>query len=84
MAFTDIKGREGFNVDSMFDGLATATKNVQAQMDLLKKAGSTISISDMFQMQMLMNKLSQLSEMSSSVISASNSAIASMARNVKS
>ncbi|MBV9941051.1 MAG: DUF5407 family protein, partial [Solirubrobacterales bacterium] len=37
-----------------------------------------------FEMQMLMNRLSQLSEMATSVASATNSAIASMARNVKS
>ena len=37
----------------------------------------------MFEMQMLMNHLSQLSEMATSVVSASNSAIADMARNVK-
>jgi len=43
----------------------------------------SVSITDMFEMQMLMNKLSQLREMSSSVVSAANSAISSMARNVK-
>jgi len=34
-------------------------------------------------MQLLMNHLSQVSEMSTSIVSASNSAISSMARNVK-
>lgn len=56
--------------------------------DRLRNLQSThhdnIRISDMFKMQMLMNRLSQLSEMSSSVVSASNSAISNMARNVKS
>jgi Family of unknown function (DUF5407) len=37
----------------------------------------------MFEMQMLMNHLSQLSEMSGSAVSAANSAISSMPRNVK-
>lgn len=41
-------------------------------------------VADMFAMQMLMNHLSQLSEMSTSVVSAANSAISSMARNIKS
>jgi hypothetical protein len=35
-------------------------------------------------MQMLMNHLSQLSEMATAVVSSANSAISSMARNVKS
>ena len=61
-----------------------AIADVQAKLGLLKQRGEQISIVDMFQMQMLMNHLSQLSEMSTSVLSASNSAIASMARNVKS
>jgi len=57
----------------------------QLKMKLDALAGrDSINITDMFEMQMLMNKLSQLSEMSTSVISAANSAISSMARNVKS
>ena len=43
-----------------------------------------ISVTAMFELQMLMNQLSQFSEMTTSVISSSNSSIASMARNVKS
>ena len=61
-----------------------AIADVQAKLGLLKQKGERISILDMFEMQMLMNHLSQLSEMSTSVVSASNSAIASMTRNVKS
>ena len=61
-----------------------ATADVQARLELLKQRGEQISVVDMFEMQILMNKLSQLSEMSSSILSASNSAIASMVRNVKS
>jgi hypothetical protein len=43
----------------------------------------SISIADMFSMQMSMNQLSQLSEMSTAVVSAANTSIESMARNVK-
>ena len=42
-----------------------------------------IKIGDMFQMQMLMNHLSQLSEKATSAVSAANSAISSMAGNAK-
>jgi len=64
--------------------VARQTDEVKKKLDELQGLGDQISIQDMFEMQMLMNKLSQLSEMSTSVISASNAAIASMARNVKS
>ena len=43
-----------------------------------------MSIADMFEMRLLMNRFSQLSEMGTSVTSAANSAIASMARGIKS
>lgn len=74
---------EGFKVDDLFATLQAATDAVTQKMEALK-GNDNVSIADMFDMQMCMNKLSQLSEMSTSVISASNSAIASMARNVKS
>lgn len=68
---------------AMLDTLSAATSNVQKRMEDLKSKGSNLAITDMFEMQMLMNNLSQLSEMSTSIVSASNSAISSMARNVK-
>jgi len=76
--------RVGFKVDDMFSIVNDATKAVKTKMDALKGKGSNVSITEMFEMQMLMNRLSQLSGMSTSVMSASNTAIASMARNVKS
>ena len=66
------------------EAIKQATADVQAKLELLKKRGEQISVVDMFEMQVLMNHLSQLSEMSTSILSATNSAIASMARNVKS
>lgn len=60
-----------------------ASKDVGAKLRELESRRETISIADMFDMQMSMNHLSQLSEMSTSIVSASNSAIMSMARNVK-
>jgi len=56
----------------------------QKKFAAIKGTSDQISIVEMFEMQMLMNNLSQLSEMSTSIVSASNSAISSMARNVKS
>jgi hypothetical protein len=84
MPYGDGSVREGFSVDDLFNLIGDATKQVKEKLKTIKGAGSNISIGDMFEMQMLMNHLAQLSEMSTSVVSASNSAISSMARNVKS
>ena len=75
--------QSGFSVQGLFAVINTATKSAQAKLSAISANKSSISIGDMFEMQMLMNHLSQLSEMSTSVVSASNSAIADMARNVK-
>jgi hypothetical protein len=48
-----------------------------------EQRGDAISIADMFEMQMMMNHLAQLSEMSSTVVSAANAAITAMAKNAK-
>ncbi len=50
------------------EAIKQATADVQARLELLKQQGEQISIVDMFEMQILMNKLSQLSEMSSSIL----------------
>jgi len=74
----------GFNVQSLFQIINYATLSAKAKLVEIQSRRSAISIGDMFEMQMLMNHLSQLSEMSTAVVSASNTAILSMARNVKS
>lgn len=73
----------GFEVGKLFDVVNDATKEVSDKLDKLKEAKDSISITDMLEMQMLMNHLTQLSEMSTNVVSASNNSILSMARNVK-
>ncbi|MFI0434108.1 MAG: DUF5407 family protein [Parachlamydiaceae bacterium] len=74
----------GIDYNALIRTLAEQTNKVQQQLVDMSAKGSSLSITDMFTMQMSMNTLSQLSEMSTSVVSASNSAVASMARNVKS
>lgn len=66
----------------MFAVLSDATNAVKTQMAELS-GKSDISIVTMFELQMRMNKLSQLSEMSANVVSASSQAITSFARNMK-
>jgi len=73
----------GFNVGVLFSLVNDATISAKAKLAEIKARRSAISIGDMFEMQMLMNHLAQLSEMSTAVVSACNAAITSMARNVK-
>lgn len=73
----------GFSVQKLFTLVNDATLSAQAKLSIIQNNRSSISIGDMFEMQMLMNHLSQLSEMSTNVVSASNTAISSMARNLK-
>ena len=75
--------QSGFSVGVLFSLINTATLSAKQKLLQIQQRQSAISIADMFEMQMLMNHLSQLSEMTTSVVSASNTAIASMARNVK-
>ena len=58
-------------------------EDVKAKLEAIREAKSSISIADMFDMQMRMNKLSQFSEMCTSIVGASNTALLSMARNLK-
>ena len=56
---------------------------MQKRLELLIADGETFSISQMFELQLLMNMLSQLTETSAAVVSSTNAAILGMARNFK-
>lgn len=73
----------GFDISFLSNIVNAATISAKAKLAVLQARRSSISVADMFDMQILMNHLSQLSEMATNVVSAANSAIASMARNVK-
>lgn len=75
--------QSGFSVQALFSVINNATVSARAKLSSIKSRRSSISIGDMFEMQMLMNHLSQISEMSTAVVSASNSVIQDMARAVK-
>jgi hypothetical protein len=81
--FTGDNIQSGFGIQSLFKIVSDATVSAKSKLLEIKNRRSAISIGDMFEMQMLMNHLSQLSEMSTNVVSASNAAISSMARNIK-
>ncbi len=75
--------REAFSMEALIEIVDAATVSAKTKLNDIKARRSAISIADMFDMQMLMNHLSQMSEMSTAVVNAANSAIVSMARNVK-
>lgn len=64
----------------LIDVLSTQAKD---KINDIAERGDNISIADMFDMQMDMNHLSQMSEMSSSIVMSTNSSIMSIARNIK-
>jgi hypothetical protein len=78
-----VVGGQDMNVGDLMNSSSTATDAARDKLSAMGGSKDAISIGDMFEMQMLMNHLSQLSEMSSSVVSASNNAIGGMARNMK-
>jgi Family of unknown function (DUF5407) len=75
---------EGFKIDDLQGTIKDAEAVVIDKLASIKdKASDEINIGDMFDMQWMMNKFSQLSEMSSSVLSAAHQAVSSMNRNIK-
>ncbi len=75
---------EGFKIEDMQKTLVGAEAVVIEKLESIKtKAQDEVNIGDMFDMQWMMNKFSQLSEMSSSVLSAAHQAVSSMNRNIK-
>jgi hypothetical protein len=75
--------QSGFGIQTLFKVVSDATVSAKTKLLEIKNRRSAISIGDMFEMQMLMNHLSQLSEMATNVVAASNAAVTSMARNIK-
>jgi len=74
----------GFSPQQLIDVVTQATQDCKNKLAIIQnKKKDEISIADMFDMQMLMNHLAQLSAMLTAVVAASNSAIQNMARNVK-
>jgi hypothetical protein len=76
-------GQIGVEFSYLVDALGELTAVAKSKIATIRSKKSAMSIADMFDLQMAMNKLSQFSEMSTSVISATNTACNSMARNMK-
>jgi len=79
---SSVTGENNIDYKAMFQVLDNATFAVKNQMNELANR-SSISIVQMFELQMRMNKLAQLSEMSANVLSSANQSINTMARGIK-
>lgn len=74
----------GFKVEDLQNALQSAETVVINKLGTIKsKASDEINVGDMFDMQWMMNKFSQLSELASSVLASAHGAIAAMTRNIK-
>lgn len=75
---------QGSAFQQLVSTVSAASAEVQAKLaELQQQPTDGISIGDMLEMQMLMNQLTQLSEITSNLAAASNEAIAAIARNMK-
>lgn len=73
----------GLQFSYLVDAIEQLTVIAKSKIAMIRSQKSSMSIADMFDLQMAMNRLSQFSEMSTSIISSMNTAINAMARNVK-
>lgn len=83
-----VGSRKGIGFKPLIDGIEALTQQVAAKIEGIRKkeaegGNQEMSIAEMFDLQMSMNKLQQYSEMSTSVVSAMNTSINAMARNIK-
>lgn len=74
---------ESFNLIQLLELINQVSNDAKAKLNSISNAQSSVSIGDMFAMQMLMNHLSQMGEMSASVVSALNQAMSSLTRGIK-
>jgi len=74
---------EGISFEELAKLVNEQTTQVKNKIQEMRNKGDEISMGEMFEMQMLMNLLSQLTEMSTQVVSAANQSIIQVARNIK-
>lgn len=73
----------GIDFSVLVNQINTLTQVALSKIAAIRSKKSAMSIADMFDLQLAMNKLSQFSEMCTSVIQAMNTSINSMSRNIK-
>jgi len=77
-----VAAKRGLSFSALVSAIEDLTAVAKSKIAMIRSKRSSMSIADMFNLQMAMNRLSQLSEMSTSAISAMNTAVSSMAKNV--
>jgi hypothetical protein len=78
-----VVGGQDMNVGDLMNSSSTATDAARDKLSTMGGSKDTVSIGNMFEMQMLMNHLSQVAEVSRDVVGASHGAILNTARNMK-
>lgn len=73
-----------FKIDELKGFVNDLAQDVKTKLEKIQSSKDSVSIGDMFDMQFAMNKLSQASEMTTSMASAMSQAASSIARGVKS
>jgi hypothetical protein len=71
------------NLDKLIELIDSASKNVSTQLGCMSKAGSQINVTAMIQLQMTMNKFTQIADLGSTCVSLFNNAFRSMISNIK-
>ncbi|MEC7838414.1 MAG: DUF5407 family protein [Chlamydiota bacterium] len=80
----DQQNTGGFKIESLQETIKDAEQLVIEKLSSIKeKSADKIDIGDLFDMQWMMNKFSQLTEMSSAVLAGAHQAISAMNRNIK-
>lgn len=77
-----MKDKQQVTFGYLVDMIEQLTLTAKSKIARIRSQKSAMSIGDMFDLQMAMNKLSQFSEMSTSVISAMNTAMNSVSRKI--
>ena len=77
------KKNDNVHFSALVDFIDELSTDAANKIKSIRSKKSAMSIADMFDLQMAMNKLSQFSEMSSGVVGGVNSSISSINRNLK-
>lgn len=78
-----INPESSFSLDQLIKLINQVSEDAKQNLNAISQKASTVSIGDMFKMQMLMNHLSQMGEMASAVVSAVNNSMNSLTRGIK-
>ena len=78
-----MQGKQAMNFGEMADIVEAAHRAAKEQLNFIKSRKENVSVGDMFDMQMMMNRFNQLCELATSVAGAMHQATYAIARNVR-